>query len=474
MTFTLARLRGYLSLLRLRPFETNTEAGRANERHRRIVLSAAASFVAKAVQSVCMIVYVPLALNYLGKERFGLWQTMTALIGSLAISDLGIGNGMISLLAATQGTDDRAQAKRIVSSATFIILLVAAISAVAFAIIFPFVDWPRVFNAQSDLAIRESAPAIAWCMALFLVSLPLNVVQSTHLGYQEGFVPNVVQAALNVLGLVGIFIAIKLGYGLVGMTILWLGASVLVRVINAIYLFGFHRRWLAPTLSAFDWFTATRLLKVSVLYFVIGASIAIGYTSDSFVITQILGPDKVTEYNVPYRLFSVVIIMISFFLAPLWPAYAEARARGDVAWVKRTLRRSMLVSFGFNFLAAVVLVLVGRWIISLWVKDAVAPTTVLMIAFALYLIVNGLHQPLSTLLNGLSIVRFQLICWIAMAATNITLSIVLTKRYGVPGVVFGTVIANFVCFVLPSMWFVRRFLRGMQASPPQPRSDEIG
>src|SRR5687767_4389069 len=201
MIAPLARLRGYLSLLRLRPFETDTEAGRANERHRRIVLSAAASFVAKAVQMVCMFIYVPLALNYLGKERFGLWQTMTALIGSLAISDLGIGNGMISLLAAAQGADDRAEARRIVSSATFMTTLVAAICAVIFAIIYPFVDWPAVFNAQSELAIRESGPAMAWCMALFLLSLPLNIVQATHLGYQEGFVMNIVQAAANALGL---------------------------------------------------------------------------------------------------------------------------------------------------------------------------------------------------------------------------------------------------------------------------------
>jgi hypothetical protein len=170
MTATLTRLRGYLSLLRLRPFDTSTEAGRANERHRRIVLSAAASFVAKAVQSVCMIIYVPLALNYLGKERFGVWQTMTALIGALAISDLGIGNGMISLLAATQGNDDRTEARRIVASAAYIIMLVTLLCGAVFAIIFPFVNWAEVFNARlasfrppNDIVASASSRAPAAC-----------------------------------------------------------------------------------------------------------------------------------------------------------------------------------------------------------------------------------------------------------------------------------------------------------------------
>ncbi|MBC8106265.1 MAG: polysaccharide biosynthesis C-terminal domain-containing protein, partial [Anaerolineae bacterium] len=254
------------------------------------------------------------------------------------------------------------------------------------------------------------------------------------------------------------------GYGLVGLTIFWLGASLVVRAINAIYLFGFQRRWLTPAWRDFHWPTATRLLKASVLFFVIGASVAVGYTSDSFVLTRILGPQAVTQYNVPFRLFSIVTVLIGFFLIPLWPAYAEARARGDVAWVKRTLRRSLVISFAFHLIAAIVLVVAGRWIIQLWVKDAVVPTRALLVAFALYLIVAGLHAPLSTLLNGLSIVRFQLACWIAMAISNLALSIWLTKLYGVPGVVFGTVIANFVCFVIPSAWYARRFLSRMQ--PP--------
>jgi O-antigen/teichoic acid export membrane protein len=101
------------------------------------------------------------------------------------------------------------------------------------------------------------------------------------------------------------------------------------------------------------------------------------------------------------------------------------------------------------------------------VNGAVTPGRPLLIAFGLYLIVNCLHAPLSMLLNGLSVVRFQLACWVAMAIVNLGLSIVLTKRFGVPGVVFGTVIANLVCFVLPSAWYVRRHLATMKPAVPE-------
>jgi O-antigen/teichoic acid export membrane protein len=414
---------------------------------------------------------VPLAIGYLGNERFGVWATITAIIGMLAFSDLGMGNGMISELADAHGRDDRDRARRIVSSATLILFPVALAAGVIFAVIYPFVSWPAVFNAQSPQTIAESGPSMAVCVALFLIGLPLNVIQATHLGYQEGFMPNVVQAAISVVGVIGLVIAIWCGLGLVGISALWIGASILVRGINGFYLFGYQRPWLLPTLREFDWTTSTRLLKVSFFYMVVGMSIAVGYTSDSLVLTQLIGPNAVTEYNVPFRLFSIVTVVLGFFLLPLWPAYAEAAARGDVRWVKITLRRSILLSLAINLTAAVALVFAGKWLIQLWVRDAVSPTTAIMLAFAAYLIVNCLHAPLSMLLNGLSIIRFQFACWVSMAVVNLVLSIILTKRFGVPGVVWGTVIANFVCFVVPSAWYARKHLnelsrRAIDAAAP--------
>jgi O-antigen/teichoic acid export membrane protein len=200
---------------------------------------------------------------------------------------------------------------------------------------------------------------------------------------------------------------------------------------------------------------------------VIGMSIAVGYTSDSLVVAQILGQETVAQYSVPYRLFSIVTVVLTFFLMPLWPAYAEAAARGDVFWIRRTLRRSLKLGLAFNLTAGLLLVVSGRWIIRLWVGPEIVPSIPLLVAFGSYLIVNCVHGPLSILLNGLSVLGFQLVCWISMAVLNLALSIVLTRRFGVSGVVFGTVVANLVCFVIPSAWYVRRHLRRLTIEQQQ-------
>jgi hypothetical protein len=77
------------------------------------------------------------------------------------------------------------------------------------------------------------------------------------------------------------------------------------------------------------------------------------------------------------------------------------------------------------------------------------------------------------LLNGLSIVRFQFFCWTSMALLNLALSIVLTRKFGVSGVVFGTVIANLLCFVIPSALYARRHLAMLSRTAPDAAAQAI-
>src|SRR4051812_44333592 len=110
---TLARF----SLVRLlRQSDTSTEAGRAAERHRRIILTAGASLLAKIISVLSMIVTVPITLNYLGVERYGMWMTISSFAVMLTFADLGIGNGVLGAVARSNGVDDVVGMRRTIST----------------------------------------------------------------------------------------------------------------------------------------------------------------------------------------------------------------------------------------------------------------------------------------------------------------------------------------------------------------------
>jgi O-antigen/teichoic acid export membrane protein len=59
---------------------SNVAAERGAERNRRAALSGITAATARAVQIGASLLTVPLALRYLGNERFGLWMTISSVI----------------------------------------------------------------------------------------------------------------------------------------------------------------------------------------------------------------------------------------------------------------------------------------------------------------------------------------------------------------------------------------------------------
>src|SRR5271157_556872 len=119
-----SRINRLLSLFRWKPFETTTAEGLARERHRRIVLSTAASGLAKGVSVLANLIIVPMTLHYLGEERYAMWAMISSLFITLNSADLGIGNGLLNLVAAASGKGDKKLIRKYISSGFFMLLAI--------------------------------------------------------------------------------------------------------------------------------------------------------------------------------------------------------------------------------------------------------------------------------------------------------------------------------------------------------------
>ncbi len=451
------RAKNGMALFRLRPFDTSTEEGRSKERYRRALLATLASAFARAVVLLIGLVSVPLTVGYLGAERFGLWMTVTSLVALVSFADLGIGNGLINAVAAADGRGDREGMARAVSSAFFLLAAVAALLGLGFALIYAAVPWPRVFNVASPQAAAEAGPAVAVFLACFALGLPLGVVQKAQLGAQEGFASNLWQCLGSVLGLVGVLAAIALEAGLPWLVLAMSGGPLVALALNWGAFFG-ARPWLRPRWSAVSAAEARAVSHIGLLFFVLQVAGAVAYASDNLVIAQLLGPEAVTEYAVPARLFLIAPTLLGMVLNPLWPAYGEAAARGEMAWVHRTLRRSLAAALLVAAPFAVALVALGPQIIRLWVGDQVAPSLPLLLGFGAWTLVSCLGGVVAMLLNGLTVIRFQAVTATLTAAVAIGLKLALAGPAGLPGVIWASAIASICCTLIPSGLYIPRLL----------------
>jgi O-antigen/teichoic acid export membrane protein len=454
-----------LSLIRLRSFEVDTEGGRSRERYRRAGWTAVAAVAAKLVSVAAVLVTVPLTLGYLGSEQYGMWMTISSIALMLAFADLGIGNGVLNLIADAHGREDREMAKEAVSSGLFLLSLVGVACVAVFALVYTFVPWARVYNVTSAAAMAEAGPATAVFVVVLAINIPLGVFQRIQLGYQRGFVNYAWQAAGSVFALGGAIVAVEMQASLPWLVLALTGGPLLAVALNGAVELGWVRPWLRPAWGFVQRAVARRIFGLGLWFFLIQLGMTVGYATDYFVIAQVLGSAQVTQYAVPARLFSFIGVIVAMLVAPLWPAYGEAMAKGDVRWVRRTLARTLWVTLVLTAVPAAVLVVFGPQIVHLWVGDTVTPSYTLLAGMALFSLLSGIGATIAIFLNGASLLRVQAVCTIVMSVVALGLKILFAEKWGVEGVPWAMVLAYGLFVAVPFAWYVPRVVRRLGGAP---------
>src|SRR5689334_1079625 len=108
-------------------------ANEGQRRYQRIIHSTIAAAAARGVNLVVSFISVPLTVGYLGRDRYGVWITITSLLMFLSFSDFGLGGSLQNALADAYGREDRPQARRYVASAFWLLAVIALILWVPFA-----------------------------------------------------------------------------------------------------------------------------------------------------------------------------------------------------------------------------------------------------------------------------------------------------------------------------------------------------
>lgn len=434
------------------------EAGRAGERERRVVLSFVAALGTRVVTVVTNLVAVPLMLKHLGQERYGVWLTLSSFLNYLTFADLGLGNGLLNAVSDAHGRDDQAAARRSISSAFFMLLAIAAGVGLLGLILFPHVSWPALFATRTRQAAAEAAPAALVFFLLFIVQMPLSIIQRINLGYQEAYINSTFQALGSLLGLGAVYLAVAMGLGLPGIVLAFIGAPILALVANWRTTFSGKHREARPVLRDVHLDAVRRLLSLGGLFLVLQIAGAIAFASDAIVAAQVLGPEAVTQLGVPARLFILMSSVVSIALLPLWPAYSEAIARGDLAWVNRTLAHSIKISVVVLVPCALLGVFLGKPILRWWAGAEVQPSFLLLAGLAAWTVVSTVGTGLAMVLNAANVVRFQVISATCLAIFAILAKVGLARLYGIEGIIWGMVLVYIAVTLVPYAWYVSRAL----------------
>jgi O-antigen/teichoic acid export membrane protein len=424
-----------------------------------------ASLAARAVGLTATLVSVPLVLNAVGAEEFGLWTTVTSGVALLNLADLGIGNSLLNAIARTRARSTEVAVARLVSSATIVFVAVAVVLAVVLVIVTRSVNWASVLRVSQAGAMHDAAPTILVVGAAMIVSLPLAVTSKVQLALQEGYRTQAWTIAGQIAALAALLIAARNKASLPVLAACLVIVPVIAQLGNTVRAFGFEHAALRPRFSMFERSVARVLLSGGLLFLFLQVSWILAFASDNLIIDRILGPQSVTEYAVPYRAFTAVATLAVLPMLALWPAYTDAFARHDHDWLRRTFFRTLVAMSALGIILGVVALAFARPILHAWVGNDTHFSNALLWGFALWLPTYCAGNALAVYFNALDIVRFQVITVGAMVVSNVVLSIVLVHAWGVSGAIYGSLISYAALVIVPSAWYLPRQLRSLRASP---------
>jgi O-antigen/teichoic acid export membrane protein len=433
-------------------------------RNYRVLLTGVLSIVAKGGAAIANIASLPLLANYLGQERFGVWLVASSFLTWSSIADLGLANTLKNNLAEADGQGDVQRAIQAITSTVFAICGLTITLLVVLLAVNPFIPWMQIFNVQQGQS--EINAFGLFCGLLFVARIPLAIPNQIYSGYQEGYYYQVISGLTSLLALVMLGLVTQIGGDLSALAGAFFGTMMAADIVAAVHLFGRHRPELLPNWENFDLSVAVNIMRSGLQIWVAQISAIAVFQTDLIIVTQLFGASEVAIYGVALRLFTIISFLQGAFLNPLWPAYTEAAARGDRAWIMTTFRRSIVIGLAMSMTVGGVLVIVLPYLVKMWINQNAQIDPLLLAGMFSTAVLITVSNAIAILANGLGEIRSQAILSPIFALFNLVFSVLLGKWLGVAGVTIATSIG----IVIFSIFLVGGNLRdGIRSGAILPR-----
>lgn len=361
----------------------------AERRSRSIRLAVVTSFVSKAGTILLQLLSIPLAIRVLGQAEFGLYTTVNLTLAMISLLQVGVGPALTHGLSRARAEGDQTKLRELGSTAFFLMACISLLAGLALAVVLLIVPLPVLFG--NEFAGKESAlrPALWVGLGLFLMLFVLNLTERIREGHLEVATNNLWGAAGNVLAASSVAIGVWFVPQVWFLVVAVHGAMVVTKLCNTFTLWKKHPLT-QPSLKAFRSATARHLffdgIAFSTCCLVTGI---IEYTFCGWLVGRNGGPAAVALYGVFINLTIMQLGFVVMLSAPTWPAVAEALARGDVPWARNAAKRLYLYGSGFAICSAIGLVLLGPFLLPLWLgKDFTPIDRLLLASYGLYFIAH--------------------------------------------------------------------------------------
>lgn len=401
-----------------------------------LIKQAGLSFVYKVVAIGCSFLLIPMTLGYLGKEQYGIWMTILTVLSWISLCDLGLGNGMRNAVTAALAENDTEKVRKSISTAYFMLFGIVCILILVIFLFSDLINWQSFFNTQS-LSNSYLRTVIVFVVISCLINFVIALINQVVNAYQKSSLTVINQLIANFMSLLATYVVVKISSNELFLIVCVYSLSLILSNVLISFYFYSKNKNIIPSIKYFRWENTKKISNVGIKFFIIQISGLILLVKDNIIITQFLGPEYVTDYNLVFKMFSIFILVMNLLMNPLWSAYGDAFARCDYFWIKKTVNKMNIIIL-FMGIGIVFMAFFAQKIFYLWIGN-VHIDNMLMYLMGIYTFIFVWNNAYSAFINATGKLRFSLYVTILLVIINVPISISMAKLYGLNGVIIATI-----------------------------------
>ena len=411
-------------------FLANKKEDRSSNIRKNIYLS----FINKGIAILVSLQLIPLTIDYVNVEQYGIWLTLSSIVTWAAYFDLGLGHGFRNRFAEAKAENNIALAQKYVSTTYAILSIIFCILFIIIFIINLFVDWKQILNLK-EISTTDLNFLFILMIGIFCIQSVLNTFLTLLLADQRPAFSSMITTLGQLFALLAIYILTKNTHGnLILLSLTLSGIPCIWLFIVTYYMFRHSYKQYSPSIIKVDFSLLRKIIGLGGKFFIIQISILLIFQCSNIILSRITGPESVTIYNITYKYFNVIYMVAVIFLTPFWSAFTDAYTKHDLQWMRAAY--SKLSKYWFIAILGYVIMLgISSWVYKFWLGSNIHIPFSMSLMMGLYILIMSRAGLYMQLINGIGKVQIQLYVYVLFASISIPFMIMACKSWGSIGVI---------------------------------------
>ena len=383
-----------------------------NSRTNLLVKNVFSSLILRGLGTAINFLFVPLVINFVNAERYGIWLTLSSVLTWFTLLDIGFGNGLRNKFSEAVALDDIEEQRKLVHTTAAVLILISALIFTLNIIFTNQIKWDEFLGV--DVSYRTELQQLVFLLiSFFSLQFIFQIYNPIQYALQK---PAMIARTIlvgNALGLIGILYLREFSEpSLFNLGFVVMGSNVLSIFLFTAYFFIVQRRDLIQKIERPTLDTLGSIFSLGIKFFFL---------------------------NIAY----MVQFQTSIILSPVWSSVTNAQVNNDYRWIKKLINKLLLI-WGVIAIGSIIVLLIAPTIYNLWIGEIITIPFITSLGVLLIVLSNCFSEIFISVLNGMGKVNLQFYISIFVIIFFVPIAYYLSVElsYGIFGICMAIVITN--------------------------------